>query len=56
MRGVFLNQHFPSFSHPVLLQYNNFKRNLKIWEVVHVVNMAGVLMLTWKMSDSLAHG
>lgn len=37
---VFLNQHFLLFffsSHSVLIQYENLKRNLKIWKVTHVV-------------------
>lgn len=42
MEGVFSNQHFSGFSHPVLIQYNNLKRNIKIWKVVCVVHSAGV--------------
>lgn len=42
MGGFSLNQHFSGFSHPVLIQYDNLKRDLEIWKVLHVVNAVGV--------------
>lgn len=42
MGGFSLNQHFSGFSHPVLIQYGNLERALKIWKVIRVVYMVGV--------------